>query len=101
MSAHTPGPWLREDTTVYVLDEGNCNRWWVGVQTSGRCSTEEREANACLIAAAPELLKSLKDCLDSLEYLERHFPHLVGHGVRAARAIRAREVIAKATGVLK
>ena len=68
MSKHTPGPWLREDRTIYTLMhhgwrkgvEQLKNRFTVTVQKDFECSQEEIEANARLIAAAPELLKALK-----------------------------------------
>jgi hypothetical protein len=70
----TPGPWLLDGSTVYALDEsGSCNRFSVrpeggwtfrssgAVGASGDRTTEaELEANARLIAAAPELLEALE-----------------------------------------
>jgi hypothetical protein len=65
---HTPGPWLRIGTTVYALMHAGWkrgveqfkNRFTVQVQRDRECSEEEAEANARLIAAAPELLEALK-----------------------------------------
>jgi len=63
---HTPGPWLRIDRTVYALHKMpfagriiDCNRFDVCVQGND-CPDEEKEANARLIAAAPELLTALE-----------------------------------------
>jgi hypothetical protein len=66
---HTPGPWERDGTTVYKLNgvpiEGapkGWNLWTARVMLSDakRCSPEEVEANARLIAAAPDLLAVLE-----------------------------------------
>ena len=71
MSAHTPGPWLVEsdpmhfDTLSTVV--GGVKKKAKGierqmiVQVGGWAEWREQEANARLIAAAPELLEALKD----------------------------------------
>jgi len=72
VSGHTPGPWIRDGRTVYALMPAGWrkgveifkNRFWVTVQKDPECSEEEAEANARLIAAAPELLDA---CLFALE----------------------------------
>jgi hypothetical protein len=60
-AAHTPGPWEEKFGGVYIISE-----------TGKRCmSTHEiplymkqiREANARLIAAAPEMLEALESCV--------------------------------------
>jgi hypothetical protein len=68
---HTPGPWLRIGTTVYALMHDGWkrgveqfkNRFTVQVQRDRECSEEEAEANARLIAAAPDLLEALESLL--------------------------------------
>jgi hypothetical protein len=69
---HTPGPWLIDGTTVYALNGEETNRFTCQVQgghvafrfdKAVRTSTFEREANARLIAAAPELLEALEGML--------------------------------------
>ena len=70
---HTPGPWENEHTQYderISFDELRPS--WVNIirasnviiaETSHRdISLEEQEANAALIAAAPDLLEALKDC---------------------------------------
>jgi hypothetical protein len=65
---HTPGPWVRIGTTVYALMHDGWkrgfeqfkNRFTVQVQRDRECSEEEAEANARLIAAAPDLLEALR-----------------------------------------
>ncbi len=67
-NSFTPGPWLREGRTVYALmhagwrhgEEQFKNRFYFNVQADRECPVEEAEANAQLIAAAPELLDALK-----------------------------------------
>lgn len=63
---HTPGPWLIADNTfVYSLNGRGTNVFWSHVQpgwkghhAEKRTSSEEIEANAKLICAAPDLIKS-------------------------------------------
>lgn len=74
---HTPGPWEIEsfgDMFEVVSEETTF--------TVARCT---READARLIAAAPELLKALEKLTD---YAERNGAHVLGF----------RSLIAKATG---
>jgi len=71
MSKHTPGPWFTEregSSTVYV--EAQIGGGWL--QEVAACGPNangsgEQDANARLIAAAPELLaalQSIADCCD-------------------------------------
>ncbi len=73
MSSHTPGPWGTEDGAEVWPMEGPtsfvtlarvtgpwCDSQWYG-------SVEEARANGRLIAAAPELAASLRDCVEWLE----------------------------------
>lgn len=96
-SKHTPGPWGIEQT-----DDTN----WIGfMRPDGRkvelivCTTsrdnffkpetqEQNDANARLIAAAPELLEALKDAVCALDCCGKDYP----------AAEKARAAIAKATG---
>jgi len=69
--AHTPGPWLIQNTTVYALMHDSYkkdveqfrNRFYASVQKDRECTEEEATANARLIAAAPELLEFAKEWL--------------------------------------
>ena len=65
---HTPGPWIRDGKFVYALMPnpkkrwpGEVNRFWLIVQKQAGYDIpeEEVEANARLIAAAPEMLEAL------------------------------------------
>jgi hypothetical protein len=103
MSEHTPGPWNLEDeetmgcrtivTTADIdLSDGRSREVCT---THGLANDQEDEANACLIAAAPDLLaavKSRKAELDALKWGQPFpgRPHAVMDAAEAA--------IAKATG---
>jgi hypothetical protein len=54
---HTPGPWIKEGGTVCQVDtlQTIC-------KTSGKDEAAQ-SANARLIAAAPELLEALQECV--------------------------------------
>lgn len=89
MSKHTPGHWKA------ICERGS---WWVrsdGLLSISIIGQKEAEANARLIATAPELLEALKavvcDCRCSIK--ERDSGHLVGCSVP-----HALDVIAKAEG---
>ena len=83
-TTHTPGPWQQGDgynahtTTVHIK--------------STLIAKAETEADARLIAAAPDLLEALKFLIDMDVAYQR--------GPRVEEAVEvAREAIAKATGV--
>jgi hypothetical protein len=67
MSKHTPKPWSLDGLTVYALHdpngEGMRNRFTAHVSPSNygpyKIRAEELEANARLIAAAPEMFELL------------------------------------------
>ena len=71
MTQHTKGPWRRSGRFVYALGTGGTNIFSTNVQgggsTSDAATPEEMEANARLIAAAPEMIKALHDALHALE----------------------------------
>lgn len=87
MSAHTPGPWAT-DGHIY-----GGSRFFVGSEFRGGavcsvvCRDDEGEANARLIAAAPELLEAVMHLAEALE--DGHWQNTKEH---------LRELIAKATG---
>lgn len=71
MSKHTPGPWLTDRNNVHtgqIATINHClNNDWVEVWTDKWAETglgeAEQEANARLIAAAPDLLDALQGVL--------------------------------------
>lgn len=58
---HTPGPWTVGDTPAIVYDDNACE---VAMATFNQ---ESFEANARLIAAAPELLAALEFIVNDAE----------------------------------
>lgn len=64
MSKHTPGPWNALDRAVLKGPPGEERTWIIAscpVNALGKkTKTSEAQANARLIAAAPELLEALK-----------------------------------------
>jgi hypothetical protein len=90
MSQHTPGPWeidqaIRHGFTVYSQQAG----FIVGyMDEEGRYGAVESEANARLIAAAPDLLEALEELLVQRE----------GHYSTQTAWDKARAAIAKARG---
>jgi hypothetical protein len=67
---YTPGPWvLREDG--FIVDCDDC------IIADPHCKPgpeiEEREANARLIAAAPELLQACKEIIEAEEFMVASF----------------------------
>jgi hypothetical protein len=64
MSKHTPGPWRYEEFGPNVIIKATKNPMLSVVHSLYHESREQMEANACLIAAAPELLEALEIALD-------------------------------------
>lgn len=88
---HTPGPWMVEGRTVYALNDDGYNRFSALVQDA-HTPGDELEANAQLIAAAPELL-------EALEALTANYADVEQGGSK--NVDKARAAIAKATGESK
>ena len=79
---HTPGPWMHDDDgLIYangaIIADPNC-------ESSQILDIDEREANARLIAKAPELLDALEHLLHEADY-----ENLETAGKRKARALIA------------
>lgn len=108
--AHTPGPWLIEDPlgsdagdSLWIVQEGASGEVYDWRNLAVVCSDDpedgegggdlitvaERDANARLIAAAPELLDALQELLAATEE--------VGYVHYAPFRAKARAAIAKAT----
>ncbi len=62
MSTHTPGPWVYDEGIVYPQEDHAGQAWIADIR-----GAVDADANARLIAAAPDLLQALKDILHTLE----------------------------------
>ncbi len=65
---------LRAQITALQKDAASC-----------LCTSEAREHAADVLAQRDALRMALEDCIDSLEYVECHYPGHSGYGVRLAR----------------
>lgn len=90
---HTPGPWELKKTRARIE---------VATPARGGCYafTHNDEANARLIASAPDLLAALQECVTD-DNATCIVTNDVAYMIRRLRAINAmaRAAIAKATGV--
>lgn len=97
VTAHSPGPWSvgtwrSSDDFGWTVDLGGDQRIIVHAQSA------ESEANVDLIAAAPELLAALRECLKALSY----FHGDEGWTLAETKILDAtRAAIARATGGAK
>lgn len=99
MSKHTKGPWLqvadRDEIIIYANsgpkgDDPICF-------TSDSRSVEEIQANARLIAAAPELLEALEDVLATKSLIMKRSPSELELHEILKTFERVKEAIFKAT----
>ena len=93
---HTPGPWRVQVTGHSFVVEAHTHTEVISVDENGNpCRwSEYNEANARLIAAAPEMLAALETAYMALiGYLPAHRNDVTDAAISAARA-----AIAKATG---
>jgi hypothetical protein len=91
---HTPGPWMANRSTVFGPDDANGHVTHVAVLAHG----QTLDANARLIAAAPELLDALQDAMEALAMCQPRTDH--GARWQSAAMQKARVTIAKAKGEL-
>lgn len=89
--AHTPGPWRAIKAPHGVIDILDGRDRDIVTVYGGGVETESQEANAHLMAAAPDLLDALRTLTDNIEHA---FPGLAHLGPVAF----ARSAIAKAEG---
>lgn len=105
MTKHTPGPWTARDETnrgaIYsnVAYPGRpiatASSYWAGDGPRA----DERQANACLIAAGPEMLAALIECKDAeMRRQAKLKPGAPAHTYSEERLKRVSFAIAKATG---
>jgi len=84
-ATHTPGPWHTQGCTIYAGKNRVAQTW----DTCDDLPTPTMEADADLIAAAPELLAALKSLVEDFE-------RIIGRPIEAEHEAKA--AIAKATG---
>jgi hypothetical protein len=101
MTKHTPGPWTQPET------KRTHNRWFV--EGGGRLvaaasgpqfaiPADEADANARLIASAPELLAAVNRLLNTMNHVYVSQPTHEDLPAWAEAQQQARAAIAKATG---
>ena len=96
---HTPGPWKvchSSDNGIYIGIERLGQNAAVIASLTYNDFYSQAEANACLIAQSPNLLKSLKQTVESLEYWFKRYGD--PEGANSEMMKQAREAISKAEG---
>jgi len=90
---HTPGPWIINDNAVFSPSKTICflPAQLVDVPAQ-RKEIEQQEANALLIAVAPDLLEACKEALTFIEAYEHT------HGREFRSGIVLRQAVKKAKG---
>ena len=72
---HTPGPWMVDpDCPTDVMTDGVDKLMWIVLQSddidrSNKSGMLERESNARLISASPDLFEAATDALDLLDFI--------------------------------
>lgn len=67
MTQHTPGPWVAVARTNAYIEIEAPNQPGYSDKKVATASLTNHEANARLIAAAPDLLKALKECRNAIQ----------------------------------
>lgn len=98
---HTPGPWKAESAKDYASGRHDDKRWTVHANGMPLIAIVDQyrgqaQANARLIASAPELLAALERVAEDLEYFASEVPPSKDECGAMAKAARA--AIAKAKG---
>lgn len=96
MSKHTPGPWHLSAGRKYVMSSYSDGGLSIARMDDLEVPIDMREANANLVATAPDLLACLNSFVeDTVDYMTRN---KLGDPERQHNVKWARQVIAKATG---
>lgn len=92
---HTPGPWNigKVSEEIFATDENGIPRTICQRAEDDEFEAKPWEANAHLIASAPELLEACKDALESLKRLEDK-----DGAYRVTNISQLQQAIAKAEG---
>lgn len=101
LNSHTPGPWkvFKTWAAITIRNRSGCQLAEVYRFKGGRMEGQD-EANANLIAAAPELLKALRDAVRQIHDLTEYDPEGTG-GNQINFAKQQEDAIARAEGKLK
>lgn len=97
-TTHTPGPWATIDGDgeyiIKTIAPAGRNGYTIAdVFSHFEATNPEAEANARLIASAPELLEALQECVKALE-----LEHEIALSLTQSRAVsKAKQAINKAT----
>jgi len=101
MTRYTPGPWevmhktseghrlVGDDTYGFIKVDKICD---------GLCGRGDMEANACLIASAPELLDACKESLKYFKSIEKCVTDSEELGEVKFNIVKLEEAITKAEG---
>ena len=96
---HTPGPWVWEHWQMGLTAQNGTRVLayydYEGMSLYGK-TEDEQNANAHLIAAAPDLLEALGEAVSAIEWWQRE--HGCCHGATDDELNAARAAIAKAKG---
>jgi hypothetical protein len=95
-SKHTPGPWIAEPMVGRGAWVKGSNGTWAALSCGD--SDLEAEANACLIAAVPDLLDALKEIVAADDTFRATMSPDVEKDPVTRACDAARAAIAKATG---
>ena len=98
MTKHTQGPWFTgyNDPKVVYPENGHVKDHALHPLATVHDFDGEAEANARLIASAPELLAALEEVVAEWDYQHADEDHRTGITSETAGIIFAREAIAKA-----
>lgn len=99
MPKFTEGPWVVEWGTKYPHIK-SMDGSYILEPVTGR-SIVRTEADAHLIAAAPDMYEALEECAMNLSFLAGHLEGRIGEGAQAEMlrlAGEAEEILAKARG---
>ena len=89
---HTPGPWYAEKKNVHTGSVATCHwdgeDWWEVYSLNW--ADGSAEANARLIAAAPDLLEALEEALEDWgdDHFDEEYPYRIEWADKARAAIR-------------
>lgn len=98
---NTPGPWLSDSfrggepnfSRILRRTENSETDWLFVIQHNGEATEERQIVDACLIAAAPDLLEALELALEYFAHRQQRYKNRHPVWVQKARA-----AIAKARG---